>query len=47
MDDFEKYLSERLEKDPQFKKIWEEEAIKREAVTTLVQMRIKESLTQN
>jgi DNA-binding XRE family transcriptional regulator len=46
MDDMEKYLNERLEKDKKFKKIWEEEAIKREVVRMLIEMRIKEGLTQ-
>lgn len=46
MDDFEKYLDERLEKDKEFKKIWEEEAFKREILKMLVEMRIKEGLTQ-
>lgn len=46
MDDLEKYLNERLEKDEEFKKIWEEEANKREVVKMLVAMRIKEGLTQ-
>jgi transcriptional regulator with XRE-family HTH domain len=42
----EKYLNERLEKDNEFKKIWEEEAIKREVIKMLIEMRIKEGLTQ-
>lgn len=46
MDDMEKYLNERLEKDCQFKKIWEEEAIKREVVKMIIETRIKEGLTQ-
>lgn len=46
MDDMEKYLKERMEKDKEFKKIWEEEAVKREVVKMLVEMRIKEGLTQ-
>ena len=46
MDDMEKYLNERLEKDKEFKKIWEEEAIKREVTKMLIEMRIKQGLTQ-
>jgi len=46
MDDFEKYLHERKEKDKEFKKIWEDEAIKRDVVKMLVEMRINEGLTQ-
>lgn len=46
MDDMEKYLNERLEKDEEFKKIWQEETIKREVIKMLIEMRIKEGLTQ-
>ena len=46
MDDLEKYLNERIEKDKEFKKIWEEETIKRDVIKMLIQMRIKEGLTQ-
>lgn len=46
MDDLEKYLNERLEKDKEFKKIWEEETIKRDVIKMIIQMRIKEGLTQ-
>ena len=46
MDDMEKYLNERLEKDNEFRKIWHEEAVKREIVKMLIEMRIKQGLTQ-
>jgi len=46
MDDMEKYLNERLEKDKEFKKIWEEETVKREVVKMIIEMRIKEGLSQ-
>ena len=46
MDDMEKYLNERLEKDNEFKKIWEEEAVKREVIKMIIAMRIKEGLSQ-
>ena len=46
MDDMEKYLNERLEKDKEFKRIWEEETVKREVVKMLIQMRINEGLSQ-
>ncbi len=46
MDDMETYLNERLEKDNEFKKIWEEEAVKREVVKMIIAMRIKEGLSQ-
>ena len=46
MDDMDAYLNERLAKDKEFKKIWEEEATKREVVKMLLEMRIKEGLTQ-
>ena len=46
MDDLEKYLNERLKKDKEFKKIWEEERIKRDVIKMIIEMRIKEGLTQ-
>ncbi|MDQ1355134.1 MAG: hypothetical protein QG657_5444 [Acidobacteriota bacterium] len=46
MDDLEKYLSERIEKDKEFKKIWEAENIKRDLIKMIIEMRIKEGLTQ-
>ena len=46
MDDLEKYLNERIVKDKEFKKIWEEETIKRDVIKMIIQMRIKEGLTQ-
>lgn len=46
MDDFEKFLNERISTDPEFKKIWEEESIKRNIVKMLIQIRINEGLTQ-
>jgi len=46
MDDMEKYLNERIENDDQFKKIWQEDAIKREVVKLIIETRIKEGLTQ-
>jgi DNA-binding XRE family transcriptional regulator len=46
MDDLEKYLNERIEKDKEFKKIWEEERIKRDVIKMIIEMRIKEGLTQ-
>lgn len=42
----EKYLNERIENDDQFKKIWQEDAIKREVVKLIIETRIKEGLTQ-
>lgn len=46
MDDLDKYINERKEKDAGFKKIWEDEEIKREVVKTLLEMRINQGLTQ-
>ena len=46
MDDLEKYLNERIEKDKEFKKIWEEEAVKRDVIKMIIEMRIKDGLTQ-
>jgi DNA-binding XRE family transcriptional regulator len=46
MDDMEKYLNERLETDQQFKKIWQEEEIKRKVIKMIIETRIKEGLTQ-
>ncbi len=46
MDDLEKYLKERIKKDKEFGKIWEEETIKREVVKSIIDLRIKEGLTQ-
>jgi DNA-binding XRE family transcriptional regulator len=46
MDDLEKYLNERMSRDKEFKKIWEEETIKREVIKMIIEMRINEGLTQ-
>jgi ribosome-binding protein aMBF1 (putative translation factor) len=46
MDDLEIYLDERIKKDKEFKRIWEEEAFKRELVKMVIEMRIKEGLSQ-
>jgi DNA-binding XRE family transcriptional regulator len=46
MDDLEKYLKERIENDKEFKKIWKEEKVKRDVIKMIIEMRIKEGLTQ-
>jgi DNA-binding XRE family transcriptional regulator len=46
MDDFEEYLKERIENDKEFKKIWKEEKIKRDVIKMIIELRIKEGLTQ-
>lgn len=46
MDDLDKYLNERLEKDEEFKKIWQEDTIKREVLKMLLKMRVQKGLTQ-
>lgn len=46
MDDLEKYLKERKENDKEFKKIWKEEKVKRDVIKMIIEMRIKEGLTQ-
>ncbi|MDQ1351962.1 MAG: hypothetical protein QG657_2268 [Acidobacteriota bacterium] len=46
MSDFRNFLKENLEKDPEFKDIWENNEQKRELVKTIIALRIKEHLTQ-
>jgi DNA-binding XRE family transcriptional regulator len=46
MDDMEKYLTKRKNKDIEFNKIWEEEQLKREIIRMIIKVRIKEGLTQ-
>jgi DNA-binding XRE family transcriptional regulator len=46
MDDFERHLNKRLQEDPEFKKLWEDDAVRREIVGKLVEIRIKNDLTQ-
>ncbi|HLP44633.1 MAG TPA: helix-turn-helix transcriptional regulator [Candidatus Kapabacteria bacterium] len=46
MDDLEKYLKERIKNDKEFKKIWKEEKIKRDVIKMIIELRIKEGLTQ-
>jgi hypothetical protein len=41
MDDFERHLNKRLQQDPEFKKLWEDDAVRREIVGKLVEIRIK------
>lgn len=46
MDDLEKYVKERIGKDKDFARIWEEESVKREVLKMITIMRINEGLSQ-
>jgi len=46
MDDLEKYVNERINKDKEFAKIWEEERVKRDVLKMITEIRINEGLSQ-
>jgi len=46
MSDFKDFLNENLEKDPEFKKEWEENRVRRELVKKVIELRIKEQINQ-
>lgn len=46
MDDMERYLNRRKKEDSEFKDIWKEEQLKREVIKMIIEIRIKEGLTQ-
>ena len=46
MSDFKEFLQENLEKDPEFKTIWEANTNRRELVKKIIALRIRENLTQ-
>jgi DNA-binding XRE family transcriptional regulator len=46
MSDFRNFLNENLNNDPEFKKIWEQNAERREIVKKLIALRINENLSQ-
>ena len=46
MSDFKEFLNENLEKDPEFKEIWEENSARRELAKKIIELRIKEKINQ-
>lgn len=42
MSDFRDFLNENLEKDPEFKKVWEENKARRELVKKVIELRVFE-----
>lgn len=46
MDDFEKLLSKRLDDDKEFKKLWEEDAPRREIIDKIISLRIEHEMSQ-
>lgn len=46
MGDFQKYVAKRSKRDPEFKKLWEENELKRELIKQIIALRNKFGMTQ-